>query len=350
MKKIKALFFGFSKWKHNFTRLIFKDRFSKIYFCDEQSFFQRVKQVDVVVIWGYSLPENLYQYLIETKIKVLYMEDGFLRSNGLGVLKNLPSSFVLDDLTPFFNPEKPSRLELLLNESNISNNKKLESELQSITERQLTKYSFKSDTKAINLRTGRDNLLVVGQVEDDMSIKLGSVDINTNEKLVRHVREVYPKANIIYKTHPDVLAGKRTGLLSEDCLRNCVDIDASHHFITVCLENCDSVHTITSLTGFEALQRGIPVHTYGKPFYSSWGLTEDRYSIERRSNEINLMDLVYTTLAVYPTYFCWDALQEISLSEFLERLEKIKNITPRESLYRSYKIALLGRLVRMLDL
>ena len=35
----------------------------------------------------------------------------------------------------------------------------------------------------------------------------------------------------------------------------------------------DEVHTLTSLTGFEALLRGIEVHAYGGPFYAGWGLT-----------------------------------------------------------------------------
>jgi capsular polysaccharide export protein len=36
------------------------------------------------------------------------------------------------------------------------------------------------------------------------------------------------------------------------------------------------VHTIGSLSGFEALLRGLRVVTWGRPFYAGWGLTEDR--------------------------------------------------------------------------
>ena len=37
----------------------------------------------------------------------------------------------------------------------------------------------------------------------------------------------------------------------------------------------DRVVCMTSLMGFEALLRGIPVTTFGRPFYAGWGLTRD---------------------------------------------------------------------------
>lgn len=44
-----------------------------------------------------------------------------------------------------------------------------------------------------------------GQVEDDASIKTGTVLIKSNLELLRTVRERNPHAYIIYKPHPDVL-------------------------------------------------------------------------------------------------------------------------------------------------
>ena len=41
------------------------------------------------------------------------------------------------------------------------------------------------------------------------------------------------------------------------------------------LNQVDNVHTMSSLSGFEALLKGKKVFCYGAPFYAGWGLTED---------------------------------------------------------------------------
>ena len=63
----------------------------------------------------------------------------------------------------------------------------------------------------------------------------------------------------------------------------------------------DEVHVLTSLAGFEALQRGKRVVTYGQPFYAGWGLTEDIYPVDRRTRRLSLDELVAGALIVYPT-------------------------------------------------
>lgn len=67
----------------------------------------------------------------------------------------------------------------------------------------------------------------------------------------------------------------------------------------------DEVHTLTSLTGFEALLRGIEVHAYGGPFYAGWGLTNDRIDFPRRKAGLSLEELIAGTLILYPSYYDW---------------------------------------------
>jgi capsular polysaccharide export protein len=70
-----------------------------------------------------------------------------------------------------------------------------------------------------------------------------------------------------------------------------------------CLDACDRLVTLTSLTGFEALMRGKPVTTYGRPFYAGWGLTDDRTGpFPRRTRPATLDDLVHAALIAYPIY------------------------------------------------
>jgi capsular polysaccharide export protein len=68
------------------------------------------------------------------------------------------------------------------------------------------------------------------------------------------------------------------------------------------LDAVDEVHTITSLTGFEALLRGLRVVAYGQPFYAGWGLTEDRSPPRRRTRTLTRDELVAGALILYPRY------------------------------------------------
>ena len=70
----------------------------------------------------------------------------------------------------------------------------------------------------------------------------------------------------------------------------------------LCLNACDRLATLTSLTGFEALMRGKPVSVYGRPFYAGWGLTDDKLTFERRTRRASLQSLIHAALIGYPVY------------------------------------------------
>ena len=79
---------------------------------------------------------------------------------------------------------------------------------------------------------------------------------------------------------------------------------ASQTDIGALLDNVDTLWTMTSLAGFEALIRGVQVVTTGAPFYAGWGLTQDRGAVPpRRREDVPLMGLVHATLIDYPRYF-----------------------------------------------
>jgi len=70
---------------------------------------------------------------------------------------------------------------------------------------------------------------------------------------------------------------------------------------------------MTSLTGFDALLREIPVFTYGVPFYAGWGLTVDcdltqmdQPVAQRRSRRLTLDELVAGVLLRYALYWDWE--------------------------------------------
>jgi len=143
-------------------------------------------------------------------------------------------------------------------------------------------------------------------VEDDASILRGCEEVRSNLALLRAARDACPDAFIVYKPHPDVLAGNRKGRAALAQALDIADHIETEISMVNCVEACSEVHTMTSLSGFEALMRGKRVVVYGRPFYAGWGLTEDRLPMPRRKRSLTLDQLVAGTLLRYPVY--WDLI------------------------------------------
>lgn len=231
------------------------------------------------------------------------VEDGFLRSRGLGAELVPPVSLVLDDTGLYYDPGRPSRLERLiadsssLADSDLARARRL---VDLIVRHGVTKYAVEKPDPAIVAAEGR-TILVPGQVEDDASVMLGSPEVGTNAALLARTRAENPDAVILYKPHPDVQAGLRPGAVEKagDWADEVVDRMA----IAGLLDQVDAVWTMTSLTGFEALLRGVSVTTLGAPFYAGWGLTTDLCAVpERRKGPVTLEGLVHAALIAYPRY------------------------------------------------
>lgn len=235
---------------------------------------------------------------------VVRVEDGILRSKGLGAKLTPPLSLVRDDLGIYYDPSRPSRLDHLIAETatlDEAARARAEQLIQKLVASGLTKYNVGS-ASAPNLPSGR-NILVPGQVEDDASVRLGCSDVATNAQLISFVRAKNPDAIIVYKPHPDVEAGLRRGSVPEKilALADHVLTDTSAHSA---LGSVDEVWTMTSTIGFEALLRGLPVTCLGMPFYAGWGLTNDLAPAPNwRRARPDLIGLAYAVLIAYPRYF-----------------------------------------------
>lgn len=229
------------------------------------------------------------------------VEDGFLRSRGLGAELVPPLSLVCDDLGIYYDPSRPSRLETLIqSRRTLRPDQALRAErlMTALMRDKVSKYNLGG---ALPDLPDGPRVLVVGQVEDDASITTGAGAICTNRALLMAARTAHPDATLIYKPHPDVEAGLRTGAFDANAI---ADVVADHSDITALLDQVDTLWTMTSLTGFEALLRGVAVVTTGAPFYAGWGLTEDRGDVPpRRRQDIPLTGLVHATLIDYPRYF-----------------------------------------------
>ncbi len=228
------------------------------------------------------------------------VEDGFVRSKGLGASLIPPLSLVLDDLGIYYDASAPSRLEqLIASRADLRPDQDARARrlIRVLKDMQISKYNIGAAPP--DLPPGH-RILVPGQVEDDASILKGTGDVRTNRALLEATRAANPEAVILYKPHPDVEAGLRPGALDARSLADLVleGCDPAPLFPKV-----DAVWTMTSLLGFEALLRGVPVVTLGVPFYAGWGLTIDHGAPPpRRRAEPTLEGLVHATLIDYPRY------------------------------------------------
>lgn len=239
---------------------------------------------------------------------LLRVEDGFLRSRGLGAELIPPLSLVTDDLGIYYDPTRESRLERLIAEAarHLPDGARLRAErlVEGIVKLGITKYNL--DRPVFDLPdTARKKLILVpGQVEDDASIRLGTTEVATNLALLRAAREANPDAFLIYKPHPDVEAGLRAGAVLPDEAATLADLIATDADAIALIDAIDEVWTMTSLMGFEALLRGKRVTCLGAPFYAGWGLTQDLGTTpERRTARPDLIALAHAVLIDYPRYF-----------------------------------------------
>ena len=179
-------------------------------------------------------------------------------------------------------------------------------------------------------------------MEDDASIRLGCTALRSNLGLLDAVRQGNPDAYIVYKPHPDVLSGNRRGKVHIQRALQFADVIHTDWSVIDCIEACDEVHTLTSLTGFDALLRGKTVVTYGQPFYAGWGLTQDRcmdgVAFARRRRKLKLDELVAAVLLRYPVYWDWTLTGYTSCEAVLNRI-----VEQREALAQSGQLESMTR-------
>jgi len=239
---------------------------------------------------------------------VVTVEDGFLRSVGLGAQLVRPVSWVFDDAGIYYDATQPSTLERLLAETQFDTATlgRAARLRESIVRAGITKYNVGGGAWQRTAHS-REVVLVVGQVESDASLRYGAPGIRTNRALLEAVRRETPHAYIVYKPHPDVMAGLRGSRESELGLGTLCDELVPDYPMHQLIESVDKLHVLTSLAGFEALLRGKPVTTHGMPFYAGWGLTDDRWTNPRRQRALTLEALVAGALILYPRYVSRDA-------------------------------------------
>lgn len=318
--------YKFPRWKWPIVRQCFLGR--KVVFVNKDS---KLPANGVVALWGMMpAPANLSQH-----ISIIRVEDGFLRSVGLGADLVRPVSWVIDNKGIYYNTTGSSDLEEILNtlqfdQTLIVRAAKLRTQ---IIENGLTKYNTGLKTWQ-RPNTQKKIILVVGQVESDASIIFGAPQIKGNMELLRKVRMSNLDAYCVYKPHPDVIARLRILGKDENNAQLWCDEVVTDVVMGDLLNSVDEVHVLTSLAGFEAMLRGKSVICHGQPFYSGWGLTNDIVPNQRRNRQLTIDEMVAGVLIEYPLYLSVDGKRLITPEEALESLLHWRNTSGKRNILR----------------
>lgn len=263
-----------------------------------------VRRHQAAIAWPSRADPELAREAAQAAIPFWRMEDGFIRSVGLGAACHPPFSIVLDGTGAHYDPSSPSDLETLLATTEFAPDAVARADelIALIIRSGISKYEVGGGALALPPKSRR-RLLVTGQVEDDLSVLLGGGEVRSNIELLRRARAIEPDAEIWFKPHPDVDAGHRKGSISDADALEWADRVIRNVPMAALFGAIDGIHVLTSLAGFEALLRGLEVTTHGVPFYAGWGLTRDLAPISRRRNRaLRLNELAAGVLLDYPKY------------------------------------------------
>lgn len=305
------VFFGFSPWKRAFISEYFSQY--RTAFARGKTGWPKLrsslanKEVHALVLWGMYGRAELLDWAASKGTAIWRMEDGFLRSVGLGSQHIKPLSLVLDKRGLYFDSTHPSDLEELISRDEALDDptfmSRAEKNIRLITELGISKYNFvQRVVRDRHSPPSEYTILVIGQVEDDASIAYGCAAKASNLDLIRAARNDYPEANIIYRPHPDVTSGHREQISDLSAVEALCTVSTEEMSLSEMLECADHVYTITSLVGMEAYIRGLKVTTLGLPFYAGWGEVESRETCGRRTVKRTAAQVFGAAYIRYPVY------------------------------------------------
>ncbi len=297
-------------------------------------------RTDVAFIWGNgNHKDNVFalQNAYKDSAPVILCEDGFIRSGTTFADDSADARFkngysiIFDAKGYYFDASRVSTIEMLLNDENlkitspmIEESKRL---IHKIVSNKISKYNHQPIFTPTIGRDGVKKVLVIDQSYGDFSIKKGMADDTTFDKMLQAAIDENPDADILVKTHPDTIAGKKAekkgyyqDLVEHDNIYK-VTFPINPYSL---LEVCDKVYVCSSQFGLEALMAGKEVHVFGMPFYAGWGLTIDNQHLDRRTNKRTLEELFYIFYCLYTHWVDPEKKCETTIDAVIEKMLKLR--------------------------
>ncbi|WEX75084.1 capsular polysaccharide biosynthesis protein [Sinorhizobium numidicum] len=332
----QAAFFGFEPWKDYIPRW-FPDRKCKVITRKTELMLLRgwpfrllLSPRQDVFVWGFKHPPFLKKFCRFFGIPFYHVEDGFVRSVSLGAMRAAPASLIIDKRTMHYDAQNPSDLESTLQSYDFAADAALmvraDQCIRMLLDLRVSKYNL-GKRVGIDTMLGpktKRRVLVIGQVETDAAIAFGCDRPFSNNDLVILAASENPDAQIVYKPHPEVLHGTRAGVSDPAEVAHLCTILNEDVTPADALDGADHVYTITSLMGFEALLRGIPVTCIGLPFYAGWGATDDRQVSPRRTRQLSPVEIFAAAYLLHSRYFDPETGEPSDLERVIRRLSDMR--------------------------
>lgn len=275
---------------------------------------EMIASVEVFFQWGSLLTgikEKQQKIAKETGKPIVYLEDGFIRSIKIGLSKSPGLSIIWDDLSPYYNANIETRLEQILNSDFFikdDQKEKAKNTIDFIVKNNISKYNHSPIVDLEIGRKGHKKILLVDQRFGDMSVEMGMGSERTFDDMLREALEKGKEYDIIIKQHPDSITGGKKSYFNNEKIAFTkdlpnvfiIDYDINPYSL---MKNMEEVFVCTSGLGFEALLAGKKVTCFGVPFYSGWGVTEDKIRSPRRLKSRSIEEIFYVAYILLSRYF-----------------------------------------------
>ncbi len=233
--------------------------------------------------------------------------------------------FMVDDLAYAFDARYPSRLETVLNDPDFAlTNQELRQArrlIDKIVANGITKYNRYAGSSPVE-EIAAEAVLVVDQKRDDASVRFAGANADMFDTMLNAAIQENPGKTIYVKRHPDhrfedgPCYAARTDVVMVD---DEVPINAL-------LDRVEAVYTVSSQVGFEALLRAKRVVVFGVPFYSGWGLTEDRQRLPRREAKRRIEEIFHVACISLSVYVDPDRGVLSDLDSTIDRIVEMRRL------------------------
>jgi len=334
---------SFGIYRNNIIRRTLLDK-TKFKYIKSKNIHKMIFKTKNICFIGWGKKENTkiaFDYCMHYDLDYIRIEDGFIRSNGLGVTGAKSMSFIIDKSGIFYDKVNDNDLKdiILKQKLSIIEEKKIRDIIKYITDNKISKYN-NICTKSIDTLNISDkkNILIIGQVDNDMSLKYGLIDNHdVYLDIIKFINSNNTNHTIYIKLHPDILSGVKKSSLDLNQLRNMNVIIITDNYNPIeLLSKFEEIHTLTSQMGFEALMIGKKVHTWGVPFYSGYGITEDHniYYEDVRNTIPRSLEIVFKSM--YLDYTIYIDLNKKEVCDIWGIFNQIKNFIEKKVFMKNF--------------
>ena len=259
--------------------------------------------------------------------KWLLLEDGFIRSVGLGVHGYYAFSIVEDDAGMHYDASKETRIEKILKTYDFKNDEKLlnkaKEAIELIKKYKISKYNLSPLTLPESIKKSKKKkVLIIAQTAGDNSLVYGRAYEFQPKDIILSALEENEGADVFVKVHPDVLTGKRKSSIDVELAKKYCKVITKNSNPIMLLEEFDKIYTQTSQMGFEAAFLGKEVITLGMPFYAGWGITQDKLTNNRRKRKLTPLEIFAGAYILYSSYYNPYEKRECDIIEAIETIYK----------------------------